>query len=158
MLVGEAPGKNEDLQGEPFVGAAGKLLDRALEQAGFRRANVYITNVLKCRPPQNRDPLPDEVEACAGYLNRQLELVDPKVVVILGRHAMASLLPGKGPITKVQGRAFRRLGRALVPTLHPAAVLRNSGWEPDFMRSFDTVRKLLDLIERGELRLEDAEA
>ena len=98
LIVGEAPGFNEDRQGEPFVGAAGKLLDTLLARIGLSRADVYITNVLKCRPPMNRDPMPNEAEACSPYLVRQLELVQPKVVLILGRHALERLMPGQGSI------------------------------------------------------------
>src|SRR5713226_6522589 len=100
MIVGEAPGFNEDRQGEPFVGAAGQLLDTMLARIGLRRADVYITNVLKCRPPQNRDPMPNEAEACSPYLRRQMELIRPKVVLILGRHALERLLPGQGSISR----------------------------------------------------------
>src|SRR5258707_10029888 len=125
LIVGEAPGFNEDRQGEPFVGAAGKLLDTLLVRIGLSRADVYITNVLKCRPPMNRDPMPNEAEACSPYLVRQLELVKPKVVLILGRHAMERLMPGQGSISRVHGSLINRGTIAYVPPYHPAAPLHN---------------------------------
>jgi uracil-DNA glycosylase family 4 len=124
MLVGEAPGYHEDQQGEPFVGAAGKLLDRLLGEIGRRRAQVYIANVLKCRPPNNRDPLPAEIEACSTYLRRQLVLIDPKVVLTLGNFATRLLLKRDVGINRLRGQVYPWWNRYLVPTLHPAAVLR----------------------------------
>lgn len=125
MIVGEAPGKNEDLQGEPFVGAAGKLLDRLMGEVGISRDQVYIANVLKCRPPGNRDPRPDEIEACKGYLRKQLELIEPTVVVTLGNFATKLLLKTETGITKMRGQRYRWWrGIIVVPTFHPAAALR----------------------------------
>ena len=124
MLVGEAPGYHEDQQGEPFVGAAGKLLDRLLGEIGRTRSQVYIANVLKCRPPNNRDPLPAEVEACSEYLRRQLVLIDPKVVLTLGNHSTRLLLKRDLGISRLRGQVYPWWNRYLVPTLHPAAVLR----------------------------------
>jgi len=124
MLVGEAPGYHEDQQGEPFVGAAGKLLDRLLGEIGRTRAQVYIANVLKCRPPNNRDPLPAEIEACSEYLRRQLVLIDPKVVLTLGNFATRLLLKRDTGISRLRGQVYPWWNRLLVPTLHPAAVLR----------------------------------
>ena len=124
MLVGEAPGYHEDQQGEPFVGAAGKLLDRLLGEIGHTRAQVYIANVLKCRPPNNRDPLQPEIDACADYLRRQLALVDPKVVLTLGNFATRLLLKRDVGISRLRGQVYPWWNRYLVPTLHPAAVLR----------------------------------
>ncbi|MBN2113412.1 MAG: uracil-DNA glycosylase [Acidimicrobiia bacterium] len=124
MLVGEAPGYHEDQQGEPFVGAAGKLLDRLLGDIGFRRSQVYIANVLKCRPPNNRDPLQLEIDACSEYLRRQLTLVDPKVVLTLGNFATRLLLKRDVGISRLRGQVYPWWNRYLVPTLHPAAVLR----------------------------------
>ncbi|MFH1331406.1 MAG: uracil-DNA glycosylase [Actinomycetota bacterium] len=124
MLVGEAPGFHEDQQGEPFVGAAGKLLDRLLGEIGRTRAEVYIANVLKCRPPNNRDPLPAEIEACSEYLRRQLALIDPKVVLTLGNFATRLLLKRDAGISRLRGQVYPWWNRLLVPTLHPAAVLR----------------------------------
>lgn len=146
MFVGEAPGKNEDLQGEPFVGAAGKLLDRLLAEAGIARERVYIANVLKCRPPGNRDPRPDEIEACKGYLRSQLELVDPTVVVTLGNFATKLLLRTDTGITRLRGHAYPWWrGKTLVPTYHPAAALRGGDRITDLMRQdFELMRTTID--------------
>jgi uracil-DNA glycosylase len=144
MIVGEAPGFNEDRQGLPFVGPAGKLLDTLLARIGLSRADVYITNVLKCRPPQNRDPMPDEAEACTPYLKRQLELIKPKVVLILGRHALEQLLPGQGPISRVHGSLVLRGEIAWVPLYHPAAALHNGSLVSELEHDFDRVRAYLD--------------
>lgn len=125
MLIGEAPGRNEDLQGEPFVGAAGRLLDTLLAEVGLERRDVYIANVLKCRPPGNRDPLPDEIESCKGFLLRQLELVSPRVVVTLGNFATRLILRTEAGITRLRGRSYPWWrGMTVVPTFHPAAALR----------------------------------
>jgi uracil-DNA glycosylase family 4 len=144
MIVGEAPGFNEDVQGKPFVGAAGKLLDTLLAQIGLDRETVYITNVLKCRPPQNRDPMPNEVEACSPFLQRQLDWIQPKVVLVLGRHALERLLPGYGPISRVHGTFVERGAVAYVPLYHPAAALHNGALVNDLQRDFDKVREYLD--------------
>lgn len=144
MIVGEAPGFNEDMQGKPFVGAAGKLLDTLLGQIGLDRESVYITNVLKCRPPQNRDPMPNEVEACSVFLQRQLEWIRPRVVLVLGRHALERLLPGHGPISRVHGTFVERGEVAYVPLYHPAAALHNGSLVTDLQRDFDKVREYLD--------------
>jgi uracil-DNA glycosylase len=146
MIVGEAPGFNEDRQGEPFVGAAGKLLDTLLSRIGMSRADVYITNVLKCRPPMNRDPMPNEAEACSPYLKRQLELVQPKVVLILGRHALERLMPGQGSISRIHGSLIRRGDVAYVPLYHPAAALHNGALVADLEHDFDQLKRYLDQI------------
>src|SRR5262245_5627145 len=131
MFIGEGPGQQEDLQGEPFVGRAGGLLTQLIEGIGLTRADVYIANVVKCRPPGNRDPQPDEIEACAPWLDRQLELIRPKVIVTLGNFATKLLLDTKDGITKLRGREFpfARAGvdAVLIPTFHPSAVLRSGG-------------------------------
>jgi uracil-DNA glycosylase len=131
MFVGEGPGQQEDEQGEPFVGRAGKLLTQLIEGIGLTRADVYIANVVKCRPPGNRDPLPPEIEACSPWLDRQLALITPKIVVTLGNFATKLLLDTKTGITRLRGQEFPfvRAGvhATLVPTLHPAAVLRGGG-------------------------------
>ena len=119
LIVGEAPGFNEDRQGEPFVGAAGKLLDTLLARISLSRADVFITNVLKCRPPMNRDPMPNEAEACSPYLKQQVALVKPKVVLILGRHALERLLPGQGSISRIHGSLIKRGDLAYVPLSIP---------------------------------------
>jgi DNA polymerase len=128
MFVGEGPGEQEDLQGEPFVGRAGRLLTSLIEGIGLDRRDVYIANVVKCRPPGNRDPEPAEIEACRPYLEAQLDFVDPRVVVTLGNFATKLLLQTKEGITRLRGQAFRfREHAVLIPMFHPAAVLRNGG-------------------------------
>src|SRR5467141_4667316 len=144
MIVGEAPGQNEDLQGEPFVGAAGKLLDQLLRGIGLSRGEVFITNVLKCRPPGNRDPLPEEAEACAPYLDQQLALIKPDVVLILGRHALARLLPGHDSISRVHGRVLFKNATAYIPIYHPAAALYNIFLMQTLEQDFHLVRSYLD--------------
>ena len=146
MIVGEAPGFNEDRQGEPFVGAAGKLLDTLLARISLSRADVYITNVLKCRPPMNRDPMPNEAEACSPYLKQQLEMVRPKVVLILGRHALERLMPGQGSISRVHGSLVKRGDIAYVPLYHPAAALHNGSLVADLEHDFDRVKQYLDKL------------
>jgi uracil-DNA glycosylase len=128
VFVGEGPGAEEDKQGIPFVGRAGKLLTQLIESIGLRRDEVYIANVVKCRPPGNRDPLPDEIESCRPYLEAQLAFIEPTVLVTLGNFATKLLLETKDGITKLRGREFPfRSGAMLIPTLHPAAVLRGGG-------------------------------
>jgi len=127
MFVGEGPGAEEDRQGIPFVGRAGQLLTRLVEGIGLTRADVYIANVVKCRPPGNRDPLPGEIEACRPYLEAQVGFVAPRVVVTLGNFATKLLLDTKTGITKLRGQEFPFGDAVLVPTLHPAAVLRGGG-------------------------------
>lgn len=125
MFIGEAPGVQEDLQGEPFVGRAGQLLNAMLAAIGLKREQVYIANVLKCRPPNNRDPQIDEVDACEPYLVRQIELIAPGIILALGRHAAHSLLKTELPLSKLRGRRLSYHGIPLVVTYHPAYLLRN---------------------------------
>lgn len=140
MFVGEGPGAQEDLQGEPFVGKSGQLLDRLiLEEMGLTRADLYIGNTVKCRPPNNRDPLPEEVAACRPWLETQLDIVDPRVVVTLGNFATRLLLDTTEGITRLRGRAYPFRRGSLVPTFHPAAVLRSGGDSLAQMRA-DLVR------------------
>ncbi len=130
MVVGEGPGREEDLQGRPFVGRSGQLLDRLLfEELGLERGAVYIANVVKCRPPGNRDPLPEEIDACRSWLESQLDLIGPKVILTLGNFATRSLLGTPEGIRRVRGRVYpaARPGVAIVPTYHPAAALRGGG-------------------------------
>jgi uracil-DNA glycosylase family 4 len=128
MFIGEGPGYYEDKQGEPFVGAAGQLLNRLLGEIGIRREGVYINNVVMCRPPGNRDPLPDEIEACRPWLMERVALIDPAVIVTLGRFATAVILDRPTvSITRVRGQRFQWDGRIVIPTFHPAAVLRGGG-------------------------------
>jgi uracil-DNA glycosylase len=125
MFVGEAPGRDEDLKGEPFVGRSGKLLDRLVtEELGIDRSQFYIANVVKCRPPENRDPKSDEIDACWSWLEQQLALIDPRVVVTLGNFATRTLLKTTDGITKLRGHVYEFEGRLLVPTFHPSAALR----------------------------------
>jgi len=126
MFVGEGPGRNEDLQGLPFVGAAGQLLNRLLSEIGLQRSDTYITNVVKCRPPGNRDPRPDEITACKDFLSGQIRLIDPVVVVTLGNFATKLLLREERGITRLRGRAYPWWNRTVIPTFHPAAALRGS--------------------------------
>ena len=144
MVVGEAPGENEDRQGRPFVGKAGQLLDLLLMTAGFPRESVYICNVLKCRPPGNRNPLPDEVEACSPYLLKQVELVRPKVIVAFGTFAAQTLLGTDVAIGKLRGRVHAYRGTPLVPTYHPAALLRNPGWVRAVWDDLQRARSILE--------------
>lgn len=127
VFVGEAPGREEDERGEPFVGEAGRLLDRILFAMGLERSQVYICNVEKCRPPQNRDPLPEEIAACEPFLVRQLMAIQPRVIVTLGRFAAQTLLRDMTPISKLRGRWHSYQGIPLMPTFHPAYLLRNPG-------------------------------
>ena len=128
MFVGEGPGEEEDRQGLPFVGRSGKLLDRLMwEEMGLTRDTTYIANVVKCRPPGNRDPKPDEISACRPYLEQQVRLIEPKVIVTLGNFAAKLLLDTTVGVTRLRGHAFEWGSAVLVPTLHPAAVLRGGG-------------------------------
>jgi uracil-DNA glycosylase family 4 len=129
VVVGEAPGATEDETGRPFVGRAGKLLDDILAAIGFRRADVFICNVLKCRPPGNRDPEPLEVAACSPYLHRQLELIRPKVILAMGRPAAHALLGSNAALAELRGKLHRYRGIPLIVTYHPAALLRNPHWK-----------------------------
>ncbi len=124
MFIGEGPGFHEDRQGRPFVGPAGRFLEELLTSIGFRREQVYITNVVKCRPPENRDPAPGEIAACSPYLDRQLAIINPKVVVTLGRYSMARFFPGQS-ITRIHGQPKHEDGRTILPLFHPAAGLRS---------------------------------
>jgi DNA polymerase len=147
MFVGEGPGRDEDLAGEPFVGKSGRLLDRLIsEELGLERSDCYVANVVKCRPPDNRDPLPGEVEACARFLESQLLLVDPLVVVTLGNFAARSLLRTSDGVTRLRGRAYPYRRGHLVPTFHPAAALRGGGivlaqMRADFVRAKHLLRE-----------------
>lgn len=125
MVIGEGPGQHEDEQGRPFVGRSGQLLSTLLERVGLDRSQVYISNVVKCRPPGNRDPRPAEIDACKGYLIEQLTLIDPAVVVTLGNFSTKLLLKTEVGITRMRGQAYPWWGRYVVPTFHPAAALRN---------------------------------
>ena len=142
MLIGEGPGFHEDKQGRPFVGPSGQFLNDLLASAGYKREEVFITNVVKCRPPGNRDPLPDEIQACSGYLDRQIALINPKVIVTLGRFSMARWFAGQ-KISAIHGKAKKVDGRVVVPMFHPAAALH----QPALRTAIeDDFRKLRDII------------
>ena len=143
MFVGEAPGADEDVQGEPFVGRAGQLLTKIIEAIDLRREEVYIANVIKCRPPQNRNPEPDEVEQCEPFLFRQIDAIKPKVIVALGKFAAQSLLKTTDPITRVRGRSFAYRGATLIPTFHPAYLLRNPSSKREVWEDMKKVRAIL---------------
>ena len=147
MFIGEAPGRNEDQQGRPFVGQAGRLLEELLAEIGLTRHDVWIGNVVKCRPPENRDPRPEEIAACAGYLERQIALLDPRVIATLGRFSMEKFFPG-AKITRVHGQARREGRSVLIPLYHPAYVLRNMAAMPDAVRDMQKIPRLLERLEQ----------
>ena len=149
MFVGEAPGMNEDRLKRPFVGRGGQLLDRLIESIGWRRSDVYITNIVKRRPPENRDPSPEEIAAYRPYLTRQIEIIDPKVVATLGRFSMNYFLP-LAKITRDRGHGFAVDGRIIFPILHPAAALRST----EMMKAFEEDCRKLPAIVRGDIAVE----
>lgn len=157
VFVGEGPGKNEDAQGKPFVGAAGKFLTTLIASIGYKREDIYIANVVKHRPPGNRDPLPDELEACTPWLDDQINIIEPKLIVTLGRFSMAYFLGEGMTISKVHGQAKRRDGRVIIPMYHPAAALYRGDLRPVLHADFAKIPKILELIEKKEfVKLEDA--
>ncbi|MCL5093933.1 MAG: uracil-DNA glycosylase [Patescibacteria group bacterium] len=145
MFIGEAPGRDEDLQGKPFVGAAGKFLTEMIESISLKRSEVFIGNVVKHRPPNNRDPLEDEIEACFPYLNRQIELIKPKLIVLLGKHAMERFLPDFR-ISQIHGQPKRKAGQVYLPLYHPAAALYNGSMREVLQKDFKKIPKILELI------------
>jgi uracil-DNA glycosylase family 4 len=150
VFVGEGPGEQEDLRGEPFVGRAGQLLTGLIEGIGLTRDTVYIANVVKCRPPGNRDPAPIEIESCRPYLDAQLGFIDPAVIVTLGNFATKLLLDTKTGITKLRGSSYRQPdGRVIVPTFHPSAVLRTGGGTPLAQTRADFVLAKRLMLEAG---------
>jgi DNA polymerase len=144
MFVGEAPGADEDLQGVPFVGRAGQLLTKIIEAIDLTRDHVYIANVIKCRPPQNRNPEPDEVEICEPFLFQQIDIIRPKVIVALGKFAAQALLRTLDPISRLRGRVFEYRGAKLIPTFHPAYLLRNPSSKREVWEDMKLVRSLLN--------------
>ena len=142
MFIGEGPGFHENEQGRPFVGAAGRFLEELLGKIGLKRTDVFITNVVKCRPPSNRDPMPEELEACSDYLERQIQAINPKVIVTLGRFSMARYLPN-AKISNVHGQAMRIRGRLVVPMYHPAAALHQGSLRPVIERDFALLPDLI---------------
>ncbi len=143
MFIGEGPGYYEDQQGLPFVGRAGKLLDEMLESIGMKREDVFVTNMLKCRPPNNRDPLPIEIDSCRPYLDKQIEMIAPKVIVTLGRYSTGKFIPDE-PISKLRGKPTPWNGITVYPMYHPAAALRNSNLRAALERDFQKLPELLD--------------
>ena len=152
VCVGEAPGAREDETGRPFVGRAGGLLDRLLLSIGLPRTSVYICNVLKSRPPRNRDPLPEEVAACSPYLLRQLALIEPEVIIAFGAFAARTLLETKSALGRLRGTVHRYSGYPVVATYHPAALLRNPGWIRPTWEDLQIVRRMLDGVGDREVR------
>src|SRR3954469_19393198 len=154
MFVGEAPGKNEDLQGKPFVGQAGQLLDRLLNEIGMERSQVFVANVLKCRPPGNRDPLPEEIEECKPYLMRQIQLIEPKMICTLGNFATKTITGSPVGITRVCGRPQQRelagLDVTIYPLFHPAAALRSTGCLNDLREHVARIPELLEQLRPRE--------
>lgn len=144
MFIGEAPGSEEDIQGRPFVGEAGQLLTRLINKMGFKREEVYIANIVKCRPPLNRDPEEDEIRTCFPFLKKQIEIICPKIIVSLGRISAWTLLRTKVPITRLRGRFYEYEGIALMPTFHPAYLLRNP---KDKWLVWSDMQQVLDRLE-----------
>jgi DNA polymerase len=142
MFIGEGPGFHENEQGRPFVGAAGRFLEELLAKIGMQRSEVFITNVVKCRPPGNRDPMVEELEACGDYLERQIQSINPKVIVTLGRFSMARFLPN-AKISAVHGQAMQVRGRLIVPMYHPAAALHQGSLRPVIERDFTQLPELI---------------
>lgn len=148
MFIGEGPGYYEDRDGRPFIGQAGKLLDEMLAKIGLDRQDVYITNMVKCRPPENRDPIVTELAACGPYLDRQIELIAPRVIVCLGRFSFAKFFPGE-PIRKSRGRPRDWRGIKIYPMYHPAAGLHNPGLRPAIEKDFKNLPSLIEQVNRS---------
>lgn len=143
MFIGEGPGRDEDLKGEPFVGRAGQLLTKIIEAMGYKRSEVYITNILKCRPPENRNPEPDEIETCIPFLKKQIEAIKPKAIICLGKFAAQSVLNTGEPITRLRGQMGEYEGIPVMPTYHPAYLLRN----PDAKKQvWEDVKKVMKIL------------
>ena len=145
VLIGEAPGQNEDKHGRPFVGAAGQLLDKLLPTAGLSRSEVYITNILKCRPPENRDPLPQEIEACSRHLEIQLGLINPELVITLGAFSLQHFFTGE-TVGKSRGRLRNQNGRFIYPVMHPAAALRRQDFNEKVSQDFLAIPQVLETL------------
>ena len=145
MIIGEGPGAQEDLLGRPFVGRAGQFLDELLGYIGLKREDVFIANMVKCRPPENRDPLPAEVSACNKYLERQIELLDPLLIVTLGRVSLARFFPGES-MTRARGKVREKDGRFIYPVMHPAAALYRQEVRPGIIEDFKAIPRVLDDI------------
>ena len=144
MFIGEAPGREEDIQGRPFVGRSGEMLTKMIENVLFlKRDEVYISNIVKCRPPQNRDPQIEEVESCKGYLLKQIEIINPKIIVTLGRIAFKYLLNDETPITKARGKIYNFKGIKVIPTFHPSYLLRNPSKKKEALRDLQFIKEFL---------------
>ena len=150
MFIGEAPGEQEDLQGIPFVGKSGQLFDKILAAVHITREEVYIANILKCRPPQNRDPQEDEKATCLPYLRHQVRLIQPKIIVCLGRVAAQSIIDPQFKITKQHGEFFYRKGFYLTATFHPSALLRNPAYKRDTWEDFKKIKTKYDVVRQAE--------
>jgi uracil-DNA glycosylase family 4 len=148
VLIGEAPGAEEDAQGEPFVGRAGQLLNKILEAVGMTREEVYICNIIKCRPPENREPLPSEMETCVPYLWKQLELIKPKIILCLGRVSAQMLLKTNDGLNKLRGKVFDYQGSKVLITYHPAALLRNPAWKRPTWEDMQFFKKIYEEMKR----------
>lgn len=146
FFIGEAPGFNEDKVGRPFCGAAGKFLDEMLEENGLDRKDVFIGNIIKHRPPNNRDPEPEEISACVPWLKEQLAIIKPKLIVTLGRHSMHHFLPDIGSISQTHGKAFKRGGQHYLTLYHPAAGLHQNNLKETIKKDFKNIKKLLNLL------------
>ncbi len=150
MFIGEGPGFHEDRQGRPFVGQAGQLLEGLLATIGANRGEVFIANMVKCRPPDNRDPAPSEISACSKYLDRQIELINPKLIVTLGRFSLGRFFPGES-ITKARGKLREKDGRLIFPVLHPAAALRRAELRSVLVEDFRSISEVLERAERPSI-------
>ena len=146
MFIGEAPGQNEDEQGLPFVGRSGKLLDTYLEAIGLSRDDIYIANIIKCRPPKNRDPKPEEEEACIGYLRSQVSLINPKIIVCLGRIAAFKIIKPDFKITTEHGKWFKKSSFLICAVYHPSAILRDPRKKDDMMKDFISIKEKLSSL------------
>lgn len=147
MFIGEGPGADEDMQGIPFVGKAGQLMNKAFEGIGIKRDEVYIANIVKCRPPQNRNPEKDEAEACINYLREQVMIIKPKIIVLLGSVALKNILGEEYGITKARGTWIEKKGIWYIPTFHPAALLRNENKKLDFWKDLKQVKEKIKELE-----------
>ena len=156
LFIGEAPGRDEDIQKRPFVGRSGQLLRKSIRELGWKETNVYITNIVKRRPPENRDPSPEEIEKYKPYLTQQIEIINPKIIVPLGRFSMNYFLP-LAKITRDQGRLFKSGTWYVVPMLHPAAALRSTGMMKEFMENFKKLPGLLKKVDSSEMKSETEE-
>ncbi len=156
MFIGEGPGQREDELGRPFVGAAGKLLDKLIQSVGLKREEVFIANVIKCRPPQNRDPLPDEIETCWPWLEKQIEIIKPKLIVLLGRHSMDRFLPNH-KISVDHGKPKRRNGYVYYPVYHPAAALYRNELLDALEKDFKKIPRLLEMIKKDKIENNERE-